>query len=308
MIVKLSSTPQSTAYSQNPSEASYRPNQQHKIRNDKSSLIITLSKTEWIPDKKGNFHKPCDITKEILHKDFPYDDRNGWLSAIGFGENERKKSEEHKTLREISKKIGLSDDAVDFIVEIANLPKDVQKEKIKQYKQQLYESNAKPLFPEKASPNPERRASKIRERLDKMPDKFYETKNRSVRTSNSEVRPEIRTYLRNLYTNGDNEMICQICEEEMPFKLDDGSYYFEAVECICIQDFPKECSENYLALCPVCAAKYKHTNGSKTEDIRSAILNSEDLTIPLILARESKTIRFVKVHIDDLKAVLQSDA
>lgn len=286
-------------------EACFRPNQQHEMRTDKSSLVIALSKAQWIPDKNGQLFKPCDITKDMLHNDFKYDDRNGWLTAIGFGENERKKSEEHKTLRENCKKNGLSEECVDFIYEIAKLPKDEQKEKIKEFKKQLHQSKFKSLFPKKESPNPERRALKVRERLAEVPYKSYETREQSVRVSNYEVKPEVRKYLQDYYTNDDRKMICQICEQEMPFKLDDGSYYFEAVECI--KDFQKESGENYIALCPVCAAKYKFANGSNEAVLRSEIQSADGLTIPVKLAKENKTIRFVKVHLEDFKVILEAE-
>ena len=47
-----------------------------------------------------------------------------------------------------------------------------------------------------------------------------------------------------------------MCANEMPFKLKDGSYYFEAVQVS--DDFTKENHELYLALCPLCAAKYSY--------------------------------------------------
>jgi len=40
-------------------------------------------------------------------------------------------------------------------------------------------------------------------------------------------------------------MICQVCKAPLPFKLDDGSYYFEKVEFI--EELKKRHLENYLA-------------------------------------------------------------
>lgn len=279
--------------------AIYKTNYTEK--NDSSYLVKQLKEASWIPDKNRKFRKPAEMTRSMLHKDFPYDDRNGWLTAIGFGENERKETEEYKNLKAVFKKIGLSRKVIEMIPDLAKLPEEQQ---IKIVRDVIQQSKAKTCFPSKEAPNPERRALKIAEKLAEAPPKTYSIKDRSVRTSNSEVRPEVKTYLRNLYTNDDNEMICQICEKEMPFKLADGSYYFEAVECV--ENFPKECKENYIALCPVCAAKFKHVNKSKPKDIRSLIIKANELTIPITLARESKTIRFVKMHLEDLKAIFKS--
>lgn len=270
-------------------------------KNDSSYLVKQLKAASWIPDKNRKFRKPAEMIRSMLHKDFLYDDKNGWLTAIGFGENEKKKTEEYKNFKSAFKKMGLSGKVIEMMTDFAKLPEEQQ---IKIVRDGIQQSKAKTCFPSKEAPNPERRAIKIAEKLADASKKSYSIKDRSVRTSNREVRPEVKTYLRNLYTNDDNEMICEICEKEMPFKLADGSYYFEAVECV--ENFPKECRENYIALCPVCASKFKHANNSKPIDIRSLIIKADELTIPITLARESKTIRFVKMHLEDLKAIFKS--
>jgi len=43
----------------------------------------------------------------------------------------------------------------------------------------------------------------------------------------------------------------------MPFKKRNGEYYFEAVELLSKDDFPKEHHSQFIALCPLCSAKYK---------------------------------------------------
>ncbi|MBI4847004.1 MAG: ATP-binding protein [Nitrospirae bacterium] len=284
--------------------AKYKPNAQYNETTDSSLVIKQLKEYSWIPDKKGNFHKPCDITQDMLHKDFPYDDRNGWLTAIGFGENQKKQTEEYKTFKTLCENMGFDDDTFELINELKGIASDEQKQLLKDIIGQLKTKRLNPSFPEKESADPERRASKIKENLAGAPEKEYEVRDRSVRTTSNEIKPDGKIYLRNNYTNEDGEMFCQVCKEVMPFKLDDGSHYFEAVECI--KDFPKECRENYLALCPVCAAKYKHANTSKPEDLRAKLsdTDNEDLSIPVTIAREDKTIRFVKIHLEDLRTIL----
>ncbi len=41
---------------------------------------------------------------------------------------------------------------------------------------------------------------------------------------------DAKTWLNETYKNNAEELICQICKKEMPFKKKDGTYYFEAVE------------------------------------------------------------------------------
>jgi len=100
-------------------------------------------------------------------------------------------------------------------------------------------------------------------------------------------------------------MVCQICENVMPFKRFDGNYYFEAVECV--SNVGYEFDENYLALCPVCAAKYQHVRQTKDEAIKDAIVNGNDLKISVVLAGKDETIRFVEQHIHDLRIVLKNE-
>ena len=61
---------------------------------------------------------------------------------------------------------------------------------------------------------------------------------------------------------------------------------------------------NHLALCPVCAAKYHHAHNTQQE-IRRRILAARTTEVPIILAREEKTIWFTKVHLLDLQTALR---
>lgn len=115
-------------------EACFRPNKQCETRTDKSSLVITLSKAEWIPDKRGHFHKPCEITKEQLHPDLKYDNRNGWLDAIGFGENAKKASEEYQMRKEMASSLGMPVEIPDLL---SKLTKEEREKANNEYKEIL---------------------------------------------------------------------------------------------------------------------------------------------------------------------------
>ena len=72
----------------------------------------------------------------------------------------------------------------------------------------------------------------------------------------------------------------QICEEEMPFKKRDGKYYFEAVEAFTLYYFRKEHHAQFLALCPLCAAKYKEfikRDKTAMENLYLTLKNSANL-------------------------------
>ncbi len=61
-------------------------------------------------------------------------------------------------------------------------------------------------------------------------------------------------------------MICQACKTLLPFKLDDGSYYFENVEFLAVKNsldgLKKHYYQNYLALCPNHSAMFQYANGA----------------------------------------------
>jgi hypothetical protein len=100
-------------------------------------------------------------------------------------------------------------------------------------------------------------------------------------------------------------MICQICEQEMPFKKRDGECYFEAVEAL--DTLPKEQHQNHLALCPLCAAKYKEfvkRDEDALQRCQALIIAADGDVVALQLGGEDATLRFVASHLLDLKTLL----
>lgn len=101
-------------------------------------------------------------------------------------------------------------------------------------------------------------------------------------------------------------MVCQACHGPMPFKLAGGEYYFEAVELF--GDLEREYRENYLALCPVCAAMFRHASEIDPEDFRASLEAADDLSVEVTMAGESRNIRFVDDHRTDLLALAEIDS
>ena len=81
-------------------------------------------------------------------------------------------------------------------------------------------------------------------------------------------------------------------------------HHFEAVEFV--RGIGRELPQNYVALCPVCAAKYKHANGTTSEELQQRILTANGLEVPVTLARKQSGIVFTKVHLLDLQAALRA--
>jgi len=118
------------------------------------------------------------------------------------------------------------------------------------------------------------------------------------------VKIETDPYLRQQYTNGDGDMICQICRSGLPFKLADGREYFEATEFL--TELSRRHYQNYLALCPNHAAMFRHANGSRLDLLR-IFLASIGQEVPVELAASNHSIYFTQRHFQDLRAVVEID-
>ena len=99
-----------------------------------------------------------------------------------------------------------------------------------------------------------------------------------------------------------------MCCKAMPFRIPTTSeFYFEAVQVA--DNFSKEDHCLYLALCPLCAAKYGvlvKKDDDHLSDFISAIEHAQtsDLTVPLKMDGTTATVRFVESHLLDLKIAL----
>jgi hypothetical protein len=102
-------------------------------------------------------------------------------------------------------------------------------------------------------------------------------------------------------------MVCQICKEEMPFRKRDGEYYFEAVEALSKVYFSREHEAQFLAMCPLCAARYKEfvkQDEDAMETFKNALMNSDEPEVSSCLGDLETSVRFVESHFHDIKTIL----
>ena len=291
------------ASEENVLEARFRPNRQYMVREAKSSLVLLLEELSWIPQGGGEFVVPREASRAKLPaKGFPYEKGYGWLTAIGFGEEEQQRSEEFQKKQSIATESGFTDHAShERALRFAALPLDEQESILSER-----ESRTNTDLPQRESPNPERRAKLVAEQAANAPERLTAERTRSVPIGLEEVRESAKQYLRSQYSNIHGQMICQICKTALPFTLDDGSYYFEAIVFLKDLDLKQHHDQNYLALCPNHAAMYKYANGS-TDLLRGRFIEITGNEIEVELARTNETIYFTKTHIADLKTVIATD-
>ena len=159
-------------------------------------------------------------------------------------------------------------------------------------------------MPEATSSHPEQRSKRVAEQAADAPDRRVETRSQSVSINLDAVKKEAKEYLTQQYTNPDGDMICQVCRARLPFKLADGSFYFEKVEFL--DDLTLHHYQNYLALCPNHAAMFKHANGS-TKTLRELVSGPGVNEIAIVLAGKARTLHFTRNHLADLRAVIKGE-
>ena len=177
-----------------------------------SALGELLRSNSWLPDVTGAFHEPSKLSLADLPETFDRDESlAGHLGMKG------------SELVVLAKRSGLDVADLDMLRELKGMP-----EQFKKWKEMIEKNKRKPSFPERPSTNTERRTQRAKRDAKDAPRKEYEDRSRSVRTS--QATGDKDTYLKESYTNDDGELVCQMCEHEMPFRRRDGQYYFESVQ------------------------------------------------------------------------------
>ena len=246
-----------------------------------------LIEAAWLPDADGNLRKPSELTLNQLPDSFTRDKRLADL-------------------------LGMQNDFSDIPSLILRLVREgkISREELQaQLFPTEFQTNltlTRPSFPESPVRNPERRANQVLAALDEAPDQEYVPQTRSVRISRDWILP--KSYLKAQYTNEADQLVCQICHEEMPFRNRNGEYHFDAVE-VMKDYFTKEYEAQFLALCPKCSPQYKEFIKRVPEAIEALknslmVPNSSNFSVPLKLGNRQRMLRFVERHWRDLQAVL----
>ncbi len=283
--------------------ATYKRNNISEEMRADSRLIHRLRVASWVPQKDGRFVKPAEARSSELPAGFSFDPGQEWLKAIGFGDEEKKHSEEYRARDRMARDMGLAsvDELTKYLDAIKesgltpeqNLVAGAQRKQISQ--------------PEESVKDPQKRRRGVKEDGDSAPPKESVIRERSIQPGVPEVTATAKAYLRVKYMNSEGQLVCQCCHEEMPFKLRSGDHYFEAVQCVRDQD--AHYHQNRLALCPNCAAMYQNARETDDAEIRRRIVahGADDqapaVDIPVRLAGRDQTLRFVGTHWFDLKTV-----
>ncbi len=302
-------------------KAKFKWNNKSTLNELPSRLIEHLKTTPWVPQRNGTFVDPAMASADLLPDGFTFEGGWAWLAEIGFGDALRLPAAETANSPERNDarfrgpdwftERGMSADEASQYAEFGSMNAEQRATAIAAGRMP-----GAPAFPVKEAPDPIRRAQRLGEGFGETPAKTYEKRERSVRTSKSEFNA--RTNLSSLYENEDQQLICQCCAKEMPFKKEDGQYHFESVELL--KDVPTEQADIKVALCPICSAMYKFYIKEVPERlscVRTDILAWRDSPPQhgvweiLIALRPDSPIgptlklRFVETHALDLLEILE---
>jgi hypothetical protein len=266
-----------------------------------SQLICTLKTLAWIPQDDGTFVMPCAALTSRLPTGFVVDAGYKWLEAVAFGADDKKRSGDTVARATRRAEFGIqSEDELLRAQAFLRLPEEEQRRVLLAAEAQ----SERVELPERPVRNADFRQKRVGEEAKNTPAKQAEVRERSVQLGVAEAKAAAKVYLSDQYTNGQGKMICQVCKDEMPFKVPNGSYYFEAVEIL--SESPKRYREGYLAMCPNHAAAYKYANAQRTQ-MQELIELAASNEIEVSVGGKATSIYFTQMHLADVQACLASE-
>lgn len=264
-----------------------------------SQLVCTLKQLAWIPQVDGTFVKPSAALASRLPEGFAVDAGYKWLEALAFGTDEKKRATDSAVRAAKRAELGFqSEEELERAKAFLQLPEVEQRRVLEAALRQ-----SEPVeLPERPVRNPIRQ-KRVVDEAKNTPDRQSEIRDRSVQLGVAEAKAAAKAYLSDQYTNSQGKMVCQVCKDELPFKLPSGTYYFEAVEVV--PESPKRYREGFLALCPNHAAAYSYANAQRNQMLE-LVATSNGNEIEVALGGEVTTIYFTQMHLADAKACLSS--
>lgn len=267
----------------------------------KSHLVCQLTELAWVPQEDGSFVKPCNASSSKMPKGFTVDTGCKWMEAVGFGVEDQKREIDTAARAAQIKQMGFdTEEELQSAQAFAKLPKSEQVRLLAIARKVEPDSCE---LPERPLRNSDVRSTRVGEQARATPEKNSVVKPRAVQVGVEAARQEAKLYLKDQYTNTNGQMICQACKGELPFKLLNGAYYFEAVEII--HDSSKRFREGFLALCPNHAAAYRHAN-AQSNSMVDVIATAPGNEIELFIGNVETTLYFTQTHLADAKACFDS--
>jgi hypothetical protein len=284
--------------------AVYQANARAQRHQMVSQLARTLTSTPWVLNRDGDLKLPREVSADELPEDWQVPQPTSLVYKLYFGTDAARRRQKREGVTDFLREAGLEEDLLD----IARQVKEAGLDPRASLETLLREHAARSQFPGGPSEDPSRRAAVAA--LDAASASEYSTsiRERSVVDGQSQASAESKAYLRAQYTTSAGDMHCQACRKPLPFKMKDGSWYFEAVKLVNARK--QVHTANAIALCPLCAALYKYARGTKNEaildELESTAIDAGQgmVEIPVILDGKHVKLGFTGKHAIDIKAAL----
>ena len=262
----------------------HRANKSTVPKSFPSILAQNLRDNEWVPQEGGLVVKPSFANFSKLPEGCKFDKGWEWLNVVNFSSELEEDEKELIARQEQAESLGLSShDSLALAEEYDSLDDSGKKEfrmLLKSLKQKISDSKLELPPGYDSHGNRESRSRKIKERAETAVKRITEKRTRSVSVGREDVKDDAKAYLKGCYTNMDEVQLCQVCEEELPFKVN-NEYYFETVEIL--PHLKRRHRENYLCLCPNHAAMFMHALEEDNSELEKRLLSHTDNNFPIKL-------------------------
>lgn len=296
----------------------YTPAQKRDPVKYPSQITCSLKNAKWFIQEDDNgkayFVKPEDAIKSRIPKKYEISmlskKLNLWLREMNFGVQEEIKNEQYEKENDIiSSVVGLNDNSIGILRQFNNsdLSSEVKEEILNNINQYLQSCLSESMYRENDF-DINRLNEKSEEAYNNANDMEYEDRKRSVRIIDPE-KALAEPFLRHVCVNADGDILCQVCRNRLPFKKPDGQEYFEKIQLFPKSLIKKELSVNYIACCPVCAAKmkvyYSHNVEAQKTLFKQISYSQESIvTFPVQLDKDAD-ITFANEHIARLRKMIE---
>lgn len=285
--------------------AIYQANGSSTSHRMESQLAQILKTSPWVLDRNGDLKRPREVTVEDLPNDWEGPSPSSLVHKLDFGADAARRRQKREGVSDYLRDEGLDAEGIELLRELKE-----QGLSAADAREWLASRLEELSFPGGASVDPERRAEiAARDALD-APHHETTTRERNVVEGQGQASAESKAYLRNQYIDAAGRMVCQVCQRPMPFRTRDGQWYFEAVRLVGARR--QVHTSNALALCPLCAAMYKHARATTNDELLEQIVawpfneGSATVEVSVVLDGKHQNIKFTGRHAIDVQAALQA--
>jgi hypothetical protein len=293
----ISSTPAARAV------ATYQANGSYAAHKFDSLAFQRLTATAWIPSGDGELKRPGQLTLDQLPPDWSTPAPGSLAASLPFGVDAARQEQQESLKPVYASKLGIELADAELIKEARAAGVDIETA--------LHElialKRSPEPFPEAASEDPNRRSSVAASDALGAANHQTDIRSRRVVVGQTQSSEESKSYLREQYTNSGGEMYCQACHGILPFKLK-GDWYFQAIQFV--GGRKRVHRQNALAMCPLCAALYRHKRET-TDEVLLESLSALDIEpgqgaieLPVLINGRVVRLRFTGKHGLDLQSAM----